>query len=252
MRIDVAQRARAASIHLLISIAITGLVAALVFGLWYPGVYSRLASGRELFLLLTAVDVILGPLLTLAVFNRAKGWAHLRRDLATIGLIQVAALGYGLHAVFVVRPIALVLEGKRFRVVSAKDVAVSELPEARPEYRSLPITGPWLLGTRLPKSNQERGDTIFKALDGTDVGQRPSFWQPYSESKAGVLAGSRPLGVLLARYEDRRAELRTAIQGMKTDVAAARFVPVIARGDWSVVIDASGRPVGFLPVNGFF
>jgi hypothetical protein len=39
---------------------------------------------------------------------------------------------------------------------------------------------------------------------------------------------------------------------MGVDPDSARFVPVIARGDWSAVLDMAGNPVGFLPASGFF
>jgi hypothetical protein len=252
LRVELIRRARAAGLHLVISFGIAAFAAWLVFGLWYPGAYRMLAGGRDLFFLLTSVDVVLGPLLTFAVFNITKGWRHLRRDLAVIGLVQLIALGYGLHTVFAVRPVAMVLEGDRFRVVTAKDVVASELPDARPEYRALPVTGPWLLGTRSPKSDSERSDAIFMAIGGNDVGQRPSFWQPYADSRANALAKSRPLEILLSRYPDRASSFRETLREMKVEVATGRFVPVIARGEWTAVIDASGNPVGYLPANGYF
>src|SRR6478609_8700249 len=98
-------RFKASAIHLGISLAIAVLAAMLVFGIWYPYPYRELSGGRELFLLLVSVDVILGPLITLAIFNRAKPRKELRRDLAVVGLIQLAALGYGLWTVFVARPV---------------------------------------------------------------------------------------------------------------------------------------------------
>jgi hypothetical protein len=77
---------------------------------------------RTQFLIVVTVDVILGPLITLAVFNRAKPWTELRRDLVIVALIQLSALGYGLWTVFVARPVHLVFEYDRFRVVHAVEV----------------------------------------------------------------------------------------------------------------------------------
>jgi hypothetical protein len=45
----------------LISASIAVVAALLVFGLWYPGALRHLAGGRDLFLLVTSVDVVLGP-----------------------------------------------------------------------------------------------------------------------------------------------------------------------------------------------
>ena len=115
-------RLKASSIHLGISLAIALLAALLVFGLWYPYPYREISGGRELFLILVAVDVILGPLMTLTIFNRSKPWPELRRDLAIVVLLQLAALSYGLWSVFVARPVHLVFEYDRFRVVHAVEV----------------------------------------------------------------------------------------------------------------------------------
>lgn len=246
------QRARAAAWHLLISAGVAALAAALVFGVWYPGAYRLLSGGRGLFFLLTSVDVVLGPLLTFAVFDLRKGWPHLRRDLAVIGVLQTAALVYGLHTVYEVRPVAMVFELDRFRVIAAADVYEPELANARPEYRSLPMAGPWLLGTRAPTTAEEKSDALFKGVAGVDIGQRPIFWQPYADSMKMAVARSRPIAVLLERYPSRAAEFRTSLSEMKADTATARFLPLMARGDWVTVLDAAGTVLGHLQADGFF
>ena len=249
---DLCRRARAAAVHLLISLALAALVAALVFGLWYPGAYRLLSGGRELFFLVIAVDVVLGPLLTFAVFDLRKGWPRLRRDLAVIGLIQLGALGYGLYTVLLARPVAMVFEVDRFRVLTSEQIRLSELPQARPEYRTLPLTGPWLLGTRLPSRGPESNDALLTAIDGIDIGQRPPFWQPYSESIADVLKRSRPVAQLLAHYPERSAELQSRLRELGIDSSAATFLPVMARGDWVALLGPAGTILGYLPVDGFF
>ena len=59
-----------------------------------------------------------------------------------IGALQIAALVYGLHTVYIARPVAMVFEVERFRLVTANDVPVEELPKAPPEFRELSLTGP--------------------------------------------------------------------------------------------------------------
>jgi hypothetical protein len=245
-------RARASGVHLLISSAVALAAAVLVFGLWYPGVYRLLAGGRELFFLVVSVDVVLGPVLTFAVFNPAKSRKHLRRDLATIGFIQMAALFYGLHTVYVARPVAMVFEVDRFTLVGAVDVYVPELPHAAPEYRSLPVTGPMLLGTRAPGAGAENTEALFLGLRGVDIGQRPLFWQPYELSAAAAIARSKPISALAAHYPARAAELRQGLVDLHAPESSARFLPVSARGDWVVVLDQAGMVLGYLPFDGFF
>ena len=251
--LDLRRRARAAGIHLLISAAVAAVPAALVFGVWFPGIYRQVAGGRDLFILITSVDVVLGPLLTFAVFNLKKGWPHLRRDLAVIGVIQLAALVYGLVAVYDARPVAMVFETDRFRVITVAQVELDELPQARPEYRQLPLTGPWLLGARAPTAGDEANDALFKGLRGIDRAQRPKFWQPYADSTADALARARPLATLLAKHPALAGDVKAELQSLKVDEASAKFLPLIGRGgDWVVILDSAGRLVHYVQAEGFF
>lgn len=246
------ERVRAAGWHLLLSLLVAALAAALVFGLWYPGAFRGLSGGRSLFLLLISVDVVLGPLLTFAVFDPRKGWPHLRRDLAVIVALQLSALAYGLHTVYIARPVVLTFERDRFRVVIADDVLSAELPKARPEFRQLPLTGPWTVATRAAQAGEEKNDALFTALKGYDTSQRPGFWQPYADARAEALAKARPVSLLLAQHESRRAELLATLAEAGLDPAQARFLPVVARGNWVAILDAQGNIATFLAADGFF
>lgn len=251
--LDVPRRARAAGIHLLISVVVAAAAAGLVFGVWFPGIYRRVAGGRDLFILITSVDLVLGPLLTFAVFNLKKGWPHLRRDLAVIGVIQLAALAYGLVTVYGARPVATVFETDRFRVITVAQVEMEELPQARPEYRHLPLAGPRLLGARAAKPGDEANEALFKGLRGIDRAQRPSFWQPYADSTADALAKARPLTTLLAKYPALANDVNQTLQSLKVDAASARFLPLMGRGgDWVVILDSSGKLVHYVQAEGFF
>lgn len=245
-------RATAAGVHLLISVAIAAAAAALVFGLWYRWPYRVISGGQGLFVLLISVDLALGPLLTFAVFDRAKKWASLRRDLVVIGLFQLSALAYGLYTVYAARPVALIFEVDRFRVISAADVNISELPLAPEPYRRLPLTGPWTLGARAAQQGKEHSDALSKGLEGIDIGQRPPFWQPYELFKNQALARSRPIGILLDRYPGARPEIESILGDLQLSTGEVRFLPLIARKEWVVLLDKSGEVVGFAPYDGFF
>jgi hypothetical protein len=252
-RIDWRSRLRAAGIHLLLSLLVAGLVALLVFLLWYPFPYREVSSGRELFLLVIAVDVVIGPLLTLAVFDRRKPTPVLRRDLAVLVVLQLAALGYGLHTMFIARPAVLALEGDRLRVVAVHDVLASELGQAPPPFDRLPITGPMRVRTANPTPEQ-KFDAIRLALSGHDLGARPTFWRPWDETAhAELRQAAKPLDPLYRRYAARADELRAAIA--RTGVPAERigYVPVISRHDVAVALvdRRAGEIVGFAPFEGF-
>jgi len=245
-------RLRASGWHLGISVLVAALAAILVFGLWYPGQYRLMSGGQGLFFLVVSVDVVLGPLLTFVAFNPAKGWAHLRRDLLVIAGLQLAGLAYGLHTVYAVRPVALVYETGRYRVVSAGEIKVDELPDAPPGLRHLPLTGPWLLSVRPAESGEERKDAIMLSLQGIDTSQRPSFWRPYELAKKTAVAEGKPMSMLFERYPQRKPELARALADAGVADDGARFHPVRARGDWVAVLNPQGDVVAFLPADGYF
>lgn len=253
-RTPLRRRLNAAAIHLAISCAIAALAGALVFGFWFPGVYRQLSGGSQLFLLVISVDVALGPLLTLAVFDVRKTRRHLAMDLSVIGLLQVAALVYGLFVVYHARPVGLVFEVDRFRIVAASQVAAEELPLA-PSELQLSLTGPRLMGTRRPSPGAENNEALFSSLQrGVDLAQRPKFWQPWEQSRAAAVAASKPLSTLLARYPDQRAAVHEALSARGIVEDQARFLPLTGtrHGDWVMVLDARADPVHAFPVDGFF
>jgi hypothetical protein len=241
-------------VHLAASAALAALVAVVVFAVWFPGDYRRLSGGTELFMLVVAVDWALGPLITFVIFDRRKPLAELRRDVAIVVVLQLAALFYGLHMVSVSRPVALALEQDRFRVVAASGVYAKELPEALPEMRSLSLTGPRVVRSVVPLDGDKKFDSVNLGLAGYDVGTRPSLWRPWDQAaRAEALAHAKPLRLLLQRYADRRGALDEATATTGRSVQALVYLPMITfRGDWVALLDAAnGDVVGFAPFDGF-
>lgn len=251
-RFALAPRLRAAGIHLGLSALIAALAAALVFGLWYPTPFREISGGRELFFIVVAVDVVLGPLITFAVFDRRKPWRELRRDLAIVGIIQIAGLLYGLHTVYVARPAVMVLEVDRLRVLTAVDLPAAALAKAPPEFRELPWHGTHVLAARRA-TDAERLESIEMAMAGVDIGQRPEFWLPASETKAALLQSAKPLQELRERHVARSAELQKYIDATGRSDEQLKFLPLFARRtDWVALLDAgSGELVGYAPFDGF-
>lgn len=247
------ERFRASGIHLAISLGIAGLAALLVFALWYPYPYREVSGGRELFLLVVAVDVIIGPLITLAVFNRAKPWGELRRDLAVVGVLQVAALGYGLWTVSVARPVHLVFEIDRFRVVHGVDVPEDLIGREPREVKAMPWSGPTLLAVRPFRNPQESMDATLIALKGVQIGARPDFWQPYSAARSQVLAAARPVTELKQRFGQRVGEIDAVLKASGRSAERSAYVPMVGRNTfWTVFVDpVTADVVGFMPLDPF-
>jgi len=243
----------AAGVHLGISVGVAGLAAALVFWVWYPYPYREISGGRELFLLMVSVDVALGPLITFTVFNRSKPKAELRRDLTVVGVIQLAALAYGLWTVAVARPAYLVFEIDRFRVVHAVEIDPALLAKAAPAYQNLPLWGPKLLATRSFKDSTESMVATLAALSGAAIGARPELWQDYGLARERVLRVAHPAAALRKRFPDRAEALDAILQERNKKLEDLSFVPMMSRkAIWTVLIDShTAEVVGFLPVDSF-
>jgi len=248
-----ADRMRASGIHLGISMAIALLAALLVFLLWYPYPYREVSGGRELFLILVSVDVVLGPLITLAIFNRSKPRRELVRDLAIVGLIQLSALGYGMWTVFVARPVHLAFEIDRFRVIHAVDVPTEMLPQAPEAMQSLPLFGPTLVAVRPFRNPQESFEATMAALQGAQLGARPDFWQPYPEARERVLVAAKPVRELLQRFPDSAGHIEQAVMDSGRSLDSLRYLPLVGRKSaWTVLLDAAtAEAVGFIPLDSF-
>jgi hypothetical protein len=245
-------RFKAAGIHLALSAMVAGLAGALVFGVWYPMPFREISGGRELFQLIVAVDVILGPLITFAVFNRRKPVAELRRDLLVVVLLQLSALAYGLYTVAQARPVVLAFEVDRLRVLTPADLAQEDLSKAPEGLRELPWWGRHIVAAKLPPP-EERLESLEQALAGRDIGQRPELWMPPEATGPALRAGIKPIGALQAKHADRAAELQQAIAATGLTADQLGYLPLVARqGDWVALIDTrSAQIVGYAPFDGF-
>ncbi|KZZ48613.1 hypothetical protein A3759_04705 [Thalassolituus sp. HI0120] len=101
-------RYQAFGIHFLASLVVFAILTALIFFYWFPGIL-RVAdpSWQQILIVIAGVDLVLGPALTLIVFNPAK--KSLKMDLSIIAALQIAALAYGSYTVHNTRPLALSL-----------------------------------------------------------------------------------------------------------------------------------------------
>lgn len=116
------QKALASGTHFLLSLAV---FAAFIFTLlyfWFPEPYFTASGGLQGFKLVAIVDLVMGPLLTFVAFNIKKPKSELTRDLGIIVLLQLAALMWGINAVWGQRPIAVVFWENSFYTVAYEEL----------------------------------------------------------------------------------------------------------------------------------
>ena len=249
--------AKAALLHLCISIGVACVAAALVLGAWFPYPYRELAGGQHLFWLLVGVDAICGPLLTLVLFSPQKSRRELVFDMSLVACVQLAALAYGLHTAYVARPLFLVHEVDRFRIISVGDYGGAPVDAviAKLDVALQPriLQGPVTVGIRDPKNTEERRAVMVESvMGGRDYAQRPEFYIPYDVAYAPkALNRARPLTAFVAHYPASVNNLTEILHARKIDMANAYFLPVSHKQDWVVILDSSAHILGFVPGDGF-
>ncbi|MEO8304848.1 MAG: TfpX/TfpZ family type IV pilin accessory protein [Betaproteobacteria bacterium] len=243
-------RSKAALIHLGISAAIGAAVITLMLFVWYPRPYFTAMGGETLMLLLVGVDVVIGPLITLVVFDPAK--KNLRFDLAVIALLQVAALAYGCQVMFNSRPVYNIFVVDRFEVVAANRIdEVSLATVTQGEFASLPLTGPKIVAARQPDDPKRRTDILFQSMNGGhDLADLPELYVPYSEARADAAKTARPLQELIRRQPGDAATIRALASSAGRTEETVGYLPMKARNrDMTVLLDRkSGDVIGILPV----
>jgi hypothetical protein len=117
-------RYQAFAVHMAISLVIFFILLVCITQYWYPGILLDTGNGWKAIGIIIGIDLILGPLLTLIVFNHNK--SNLKFDLWVIALLQTAALIYGTWTIHQTRPIALAFINSSFSTLYANsDIAKS-------------------------------------------------------------------------------------------------------------------------------
>src|SRR3954462_5735889 len=168
MEIKKVTRFKASGIHLVISAAVAAAVLAVMLAVWFPGPLFTAAGGNDLLLILVAVDVIIGPAMTLVVYKQGK--RSLKFDLAVIALLQVSALAYGMHIVYLARPAFIVFVKDQFQVASGADIPPEDYAKAKnPQCSHAPAVAPVFVHSDLPPDPNERNEVTLAALSGRDM-----------------------------------------------------------------------------------
>lgn len=240
--------------HLGLSAVVAALSAAAVFGLLYPAPYRALLGVGAIFLLVLAVDVVCGPLLTLILASPSKSRRERWLDFGLIGLIQLAALAYGLHSVWAARPVVLAFEVDRLVVVTANEIDPAQLAQAPEGLRRLPWWGVRQLGTRRSANNQEMREGLERGLAGISPAMQPLWWLPRDEQLAAMKARARPLADLIIHSPQDAQTLRDAAHAAGADPASLLYLPLTSSKskEWVALLDAQMNMVGWAPVDGFF
>ncbi|MBE0618444.1 MAG: hypothetical protein IH608_11035 [Proteobacteria bacterium] len=244
-------KTRAFLVHLAVSGAIaTALVAAAAW-LWFPLPYFVVDGGWQGIRLVAAIDVVLGPCLTLVVYNRSKSRRALAFDYLVIALLQVSALGFGIWTVFSQRTVVVVLADGVFYTVDAetavrlgdKGAAVIRSAPTRPAYGFIAMPEDLEAQQVLRRESLSTRRPLYlfaELLEPLDAAATPVLGR-YALNPEAMVAGS-PIS---------EGRLRKFLENRHSEAMNYLFLPAVSRygGFLLVFSEDSPVPVGWLDVE---
>ncbi|ENX24926.1 hypothetical protein F893_00518 [Acinetobacter sp. CIP 102136] len=173
----------------------------MVFFIWYPSPLATAVGVTHIFLMLLAIDVIIGPVLGFIVYKEGK--KTLKFDLSVIILIQIAALCYGIFSIEQGRPAWLVYNVDRFELVRKNELVDSNIQQAQPQFQKPSWFKPQYVATEFAKDTQQRNDEMFaEVLGGISIAQRPERYVEFTQAKNQIQQRTLPL-VELEQYNSK-------------------------------------------------
>ena len=146
------------SIHLAISLLIFLVFLIVITQIWYPGALFTAAGGWQGIKIVAGVDLVLGPLLTLIIYNASKPIKELTRDLSIVAFIQLSCLTAGVYVVYTERPIAVVYAFDTFYTVKQADFIDTSAEISLLEKIETPT--PKIVYVKLPQGLSDAKDVV--------------------------------------------------------------------------------------------
>lgn len=230
-------RIKAAFIHFLVSLMIVFAIFLTMFTLWYPDEYFNLMGGKKLIYLIAGVDVLLGPLLTLAIFDSKK--RLIKFDLTCIAIFQIAAMSYGLYVMLQARPIFTVFNKDAFYVASVVDIVPSELAKgAKQKWKTASLTGPKLVVSS-PNGKNKFEKMFYETESQTGTMQQyPRFYDEYENHIQDVIKAGKPLSQLIEIDNKNRNPIKDFSNDIKRPIEDFLYIPIYSMtGSMSAIID---------------
>ncbi len=158
-------RLRASAIHFGLSLVVFLILLGVIVCIWYPGALFWIDGGMTGVQILIAVDLVLGPLLTLIIYNPTKTRRHIMIDFMFIAAIQISALVWGVNTIYEQKPQAIVFDGAAFQIMDN-----DYLQRQESDVVSLNESGatlPLVLYSRKPETADEVADVMLHLFNNS-------------------------------------------------------------------------------------
>lgn len=241
---QIRNRYAASGLHFLLSLSVFALLIGVLLQFWYPKPYFSASGGWQGLRLVAAVDLVLGPLITLVIFNPKKSRRELSFDIGIVVLIQLSALLWGIKAVYEQRPVAVVFLDTSFYTVpaaalNAQGIDLDVLDGLGPErpvyvYARRPEPGP----------EQERFQQAVE-VERIPPHEQPWLYQSFAAQFGQARRAALDAQEIMAANPTMRAEIEQVLAKAQARMSDLVFLALTSRYRNVVLIfDAQGALLG--------
>lgn len=250
----IALSSRVFGVHFLLSGVVAALVFFFPFKIWFPWPYGELTGGYRLYTLIFLVDIVLGPFLTLVLYDPRKSSKEKKITLSLIAFAQTLALIYGVWALSLSRPVYIAFEKDRLRVVAAREIDTNQLVSAPAGLKKLSWSGPVFIGLREPRDSNEFLKSLERSIAGEAIAVRPNWWKNYSDSLLEIRARAKSFSDLIRRAPEKENEIREKLKKLGVSENETIWLPLTSDVvfDWVILLEKKdGKPLIFIRLDGF-
>ena len=243
------EKIKATSAHLLITIFLSIILICAINHFWFPYGTINFLKGINLFLLVLACDIVLGPLLSFVAYDSKKSRRELILDYTLIVAIQVAAMIYGLYSISQNRLQFLVFTVDRYEIVSAGELSSNDLLKLENKnWDAGGLLSSHVFGVIAPTPTDENYiDAVINGLNGRDIQFSTESYVPLESISSDVKKKIRPI-------DDFPSDLKNQI---------IKFIPNSVSGDdvgwlplshernfWTMLVNKNtGKPIKAVPFD---
>lgn len=197
-------KAKSALVSFLIASLACLILASIVKLIWYPGPLFWADGGIQGLKVIFIIELVLGPLLTAYLVRDTKSVRKRTLDLGLVAILQIGALVFGAHLMFIERPVAISYYDGKFSTISASIVELQNngLSSLNSFGKNFPV---WVY-PELNASDAQQASVFFDGKYETPVAMnhRVEYFTPAKEKWDDIKFGTSNEIKFLLRQNQKR------------------------------------------------
>ncbi|MGB6096370.1 MAG: hypothetical protein WBF95_08740 [Comamonas thiooxydans] len=211
---------------------------------WFPSPFDSVLGYWKLVGWMFLVNIITGGFIYSILYKPSKSKIAKISDLMLVIFLQITAGGYGIFAMSSTRPLALVYEFDRFRLIVFADIPSKDL-DGSPEW--VKRFGSWhnkVLGIGRVNTLEEKMASVASSLQGVEPSQRPARWIDINENRDEIILRSKKINDLILKNPILKNRIISDFEDIAkkfniTSVDNLIWLPLVSRhgGDFIAIFD---------------